>query len=122
MINAEQASNPAPSGLTDRQSIHDVTVLTVLERIADGVEALTIEIRRLAQDRVGSAAIDVNRTYSRAEVAHLLNVSTRTVDRRVRAGAILSVKSGSTVRIDGASLNRHRTGEQLIAARRVLML
>ena len=119
MISATRTNDP---NLSDRQPICDVTVVAAITRIADGVEALTVEIRRLAQDRVGSAAIDVNRTYSRAEVAHLLNVSTRTVDRRVRAGALLAIRNGNTVRIDGATLHRHRTGEQLIAARRVLKL
>ncbi len=122
MISAKRTNDPDLSDQENRQPIHDVTVVAAIKGIADGIEALTGEIRRLAQDHIGSAAIDVNRMYSRAEVARLLIVSVQTVDRRIRAGTILSVKSGSTVRIDGASLNRHRTGEQLIAARRVLKL
>ncbi len=122
MINAEQVNDPALTGQEDRQPIREVGVATALKRIADGVEALTDEIRRLALDRVGNVVIDVNRSYSRAEVARLINVSTRTVDRRVRAGALQAIKNGNTVRIDGASLHRHRTGEQLVGARRVLKL
>ncbi len=93
-----------------------------LQRIADAHAALVKGVEQLANIQASCGTFDVNRSYSRAEVANLLNVSTRTVDRRVRDGAILAIKNGNTVRIDGASLHRHRTGDQLVAARRVLKL
>lgn len=115
-------NDTALSDLSDRQPVSDVTVNVALNRIADGIEALTDEIRRSTQDHVGHAVIDVNRTYSRAEAARILNVSTRTVDRRVRDGSIHVIRNNKTVRIDGASLRRQRNGEQMVGARRVQKL
>jgi len=121
VVSAERTKDPTPFDPAEQRASQDVPVVAALKRIAEGIEVLTTEIRRAGQTG-SSVTIDVNRSYSRAEVADLLSVSVRTVDRRVRDGAIVAIKNGNTVRIDGASLHRHRIGEQLIAARRVLKL
>lgn len=121
VVSAERTKDPTPFDPAEQRASQDVPVVAALKRIAEGIEVLTAEVRRAGQTG-SSVTIDVNRTYSRAEVADLLNVTTRTVDRRVRDGAILAIKNGNTVRIDGASLHRHRSREQLVAGRRVLKL
>ena len=93
-----------------------------LQQIANAHAALVKDLQQLANIQATCGTIDVNRSYSRAEAARALGVSRRTVDRRIDAGALQAIKNGNTVRIDGASLLRHRTGQQLIDARRVLKL
>ena len=93
-----------------------------LQRIADAHAALAKNVERLANIHATCGTLDASRSYSRAEAARSLGVSLRTVDRRVHAGSLLAIKKGNTVRIDGAWLHRHQTGEQLVAARRVLKL
>lgn len=84
-----------------------------LNRIADGIDVLTDEFRRFINDRAKNTVIDVNRTYSRDDAARILNVSTRTVDRRINDGSLHITKNNNKVSIDGASLIRHRTGVRM---------
>ena len=93
-----------------------------LHRIADAHAALAKNVERLANNQATKGTIDVDRAYTRAETARLLNVSIRTIDRRISDGSLIIFKHGNTVRIDGSSLRRHRKYEQLVGARRVQKL
>ena len=93
-----------------------------LQRIADAHAAFAKNVERLANLQATCGTLDQNRLYSRAETAHVLGVSQRTVDRRIRDGALTAIKTNKTVRIDGASLRRFRDGVQDVTARRVLKL
>lgn len=93
-----------------------------LQRIADAHAALAKNLERLANIQATCGTLDASRSYSRAEAGRSLGVSQRTIDRRIRDGALQAIKKNNTVRIDGASLRRQRNGEQLVGARRVLKL
>ena len=93
-----------------------------LQQIVDAHAALAMNVAFLAEMQANRGTVDADRTYSRAETARLLNVSTRTVDRRIRDGDRRANKKGNTIRIDGASLRQFRGGVTDAAARRVLKL
>lgn len=73
------------------------------DRVARHVAALDHRLRETTP-----AEPQPHRLYTRKEVARLLGVTTRTIDRRIRSGDLEVIRRGTSIRVVGASIHSLR--------------
>ena len=91
------------------------TVDRKCDRISARLDLMEDRLRRVA-------AIDPDRRYTRKETATLLCVSTRTVDRHLRAGHLQAARVNRRVHVVGRSIIQYGQRRRRSAAMQVMRL
>jgi len=86
------------------------------------VEAISRSLATIERRLNEQPATDQDRSYSRAEVAAKLGVSTRTVDRLRKRGVLSAQRIGRSVRITGGSLTDYQSAWRAERTTKVLRL
>lgn len=87
----------------------------IAEHLRQIADAQTVQARAMvtiAEAASRNERWSSSRLYSRKEAAHLLQFSTRTVDRLIARGALIAVRQDRRVMIAGDSLEKLRTPER----------
>ena len=87
------------------------TVIHKLNQIIGSLEALSarvVSVERL----LAAESAQKDHLYSRSEAARILGVSTRTIDRRIKAGQLCAVSTGNSLRVTGRSILNARRDDQ----------